>query len=157
MAQTKSQKRQVSPLSLAFLDVMFCGFGAVILLFLILDHADTVAAVTVDPSIASEVSLLEEEVLEGALNLERIRNTVADVSLEVVTAEGLAREIQEQLQTFLQELAALENSSTATVESIEKLRADVQALEEELLRLQASALDQEGNSVRQFLGDGSRQ
>ena len=62
MAQTKSQKRQVSPLSLAFLDVMFCGFGAVILLFLILDHADTVAAVTVDPSIASEVSLLEEEV-----------------------------------------------------------------------------------------------
>ena len=151
MAQTKSQKRQVSPLSLAFLDVMFCGFGAVILLFLILDHADTVAAVTVDPSIASEVSLLEEEVLEGALNLERIRNTVADVSLEVVTAEGLAREIQEQLQTFLQELAALENSSTATVESIEKLRADVQALEEELLRLQASALDQEGNSVRQFL------
>ena len=106
MAQTKSQKRQVSPLSLAFLDVMFCGFGAVILLFLILDHADTVAAVTVDPSIASEVSLLEEEVLEGALNLERIRNTVADVSLEVGTAEGLAREIQEQLQTFLQELAA---------------------------------------------------
>ena len=157
MAQTKSQKRQVSPLSLAFLDVMFCGFGAVILLFLILDHADTVAAVTVDPSIASEVSLLEEEVLEGALNLERIRNTVADVSLEVVTAEGLAREIQEQLQTFLQELAALENSSTATVESIEKLRADVQALEEELLRLQASALDQEGNSVRARLGNGSRQ
>ncbi|HAT57984.1 MAG TPA: VWA domain-containing protein [Gammaproteobacteria bacterium] len=160
MAQTKSQKsqkRQVSPLSLAFLDVMFCGFGAVILLFLILDHADTVAAVTVDPSIASEVSLLEEEVLEGALNLERIRNTVAEVSLEVVTAEGLAREIQEQIQTFMQELAALENSSTATVESIERLRADVQALEEELLRLQASALDQEGNSVRQFLGDGSRQ
>ncbi|MDC0934503.1 VWA domain-containing protein, partial [Gammaproteobacteria bacterium] len=33
----------------------------------------------------------------------------------------------------------------------------MQALEEELLRLQASALDQEGNSVRQFLGDGSRQ
>ncbi len=133
MAKTKSQKsqkRQVSPLSLAFLDVMFCGFGAVILLFLILDHADTVAAVTVDPSIASEVSLLEEEVLEGALNLERIRNTVAEVSLEVVTAEGLAREIQEQIQTFMQELAALENSSTATVESIERLRADVQALEE---------------------------
>jgi hypothetical protein len=75
----------------------------------------------------------------------------------VVTAEGLAREIQEQIQTFMQELAALENSSTATVESIEKLRADVRALEEELLRLQASALDQEGNSVRSRLGNGSRQ
>ena len=33
----------------------------------------------------------------------------------------------------------------------------MQALEEELLRLQASALDQEGNSVRARLGNGSRQ
>jgi hypothetical protein len=157
MAKSKSQRRGVSPLSLAFLDVMFCGFGAVIFLFLILDHATTVAAVTIDPDLSAELSLLEEEVLEGEANLVRLRNTVADVSLEVVTAEGLAREIQEQLDTFLEELAALENSSTATVESIEKLRADVKALEEELLRLQASALDQEGNSVRQFLGDGNRQ
>jgi hypothetical protein len=48
MAKSKSQRRGVSPLSLAFLDVMFCGFGAVILLFLILDHATTVAAVTIE-------------------------------------------------------------------------------------------------------------
>jgi len=33
----------------------------------------------------------------------------------------------------------------------------VQALEEELLRLQASAFEQDGNSARQFLGDGNRQ
>ncbi|MDC3267651.1 VWA domain-containing protein, partial [bacterium] len=78
-------------------------------------------------------------------------------SFEVVTAEGLARQIQEQLQTFLQELAALENSSVASEEDIAKLRADVQALEEELLRLQASAFEQDGNSARQFLGDGNRQ
>ena len=64
-----------------------------------------------------------------------------DVDYEVVEAEGLAREIQQQIDTFLQELAALENSSVATEEDIAQLRADVQALEEELLRLQASALD----------------
>ena len=75
----------------------------------------------------------------------------------MVEAEGLAREIQQQIDTFLQELAALENSSVATEEDIAQLRADVQALEEELLRLQASALDQEGSSVRQFIGDGQRQ
>ena len=74
----------------------------------------------------------------------------------MVEAEGLAREIQQQIDTFLQELAALENSSVATEEDIAQLRADVQALEEELLRLQASALDQ-GSSVRQFIGDGQRQ
>lgn len=157
MASSKARRRNLNPISLAFLDVMFCGFGAVILIFLILDHNSTVTISEQNPDLAAEVNLLREEVEEGELGLVRLRNTLSDVSFEVVTAEGLARQIQEQLQTFLQELAALENSSVATEESIEQLRADVQSLEEELLRLQASAFEQEGNSVRQFLGDGNRQ
>ena len=147
----------MNPISLAFLDVMFCGFGAVILIFLILDHNSTVTTSEQNPDLAAEVNLLREEVKEGELGLVALRNTFSNVSFEAVTAEGLARQIQEQLETFLQELAALENSSVATEDSIEQLRADVKSLEEELLRLQASALEQEGNSVRQFLGDGNRQ
>ncbi|MBQ14498.1 MAG: VWA domain-containing protein [Gammaproteobacteria bacterium] len=157
MASKKSKRRASDPLSLAFLDVMSCGFGAVILIFLILDHASTITANESDPVITAEINLLQEEVREGELGLVRIRNTLSDVDLEVVTAQGLARQIQEQIDNFLQELAALENSSTATVEDIAKLRADIRSLEEELLRLQASALETEGNNVRQFLGDGNRQ
>lgn len=157
MASTRSKRRALNPISLAFLDVMSCGFGAVVLLFLILDHASTVTAIEGDPSLAAEVTLLEEEILHGQLGLVALRNTLSDVDFEVVTAEGRASRIQEQIQDFLQELAALENSSVATVESVEQLRADVRALEEELLRLQASSLEQEGNNVRQFLGDGNRQ
>lgn len=157
MASTKAKRRSLNPISLAFLDVMFCGFGAVILIFLILDHTSTVTTSEQNPSLAAEVNLLREEVREGELGLVELRNTFSDVSFEVVTAEGLARQIQEQLQTFLQELAALENSSVATEDSVEQLRSDVKALEEELLRLQASSFEQEGNSVRQFLGDGNRQ
>jgi hypothetical protein len=158
MASNKQKRREFNPLSLAFLDVMSCGFGAVVLLFLILDHAAQVEAVDLgDPGVAAEVDLLEEEILEGQEGLVRIRNTLDDVSLEVVTAEGLARQIQREIDDFMQELAALENSSLARVESVEQLRADIRALEEELLRLQASALEQDGNSARQFLGDGDRQ
>ncbi len=157
MASTKTKRRSLNPISLAFLDVMFCGFGAVILIFLILDHTSSQTSSDQNPNLAAEVNLLREEVREGELGLVALRNTFSDVSFEVVTAEGLARQIQEQLQTFLQELAALENSSVATEDSIEQLRSDVQALEEELLRLQASAFEQEGNSVRQFIGDGNRQ
>ena len=157
MASTKQKRRTFNPLSLAFLDVMSCGFGAVVLLFLILDHAAQVEAVEGDPGVAAEIDLLEEEILDGQAGLVEIRNTIDEVSLEVVTAEGLARQIQQQIDDFMQELAALENSSLARVESVEDLRADVRALEEELARLQASALEQDGNSVRQFLGDGDRQ
>ncbi len=154
---TKTKRRELNPISLSFLDVMFCGFGAVILIFLILDYASTVTVEETDGELMAEINLLEEEIREGQLGLVRVRNTLSDVDYEVVEAEGLAREIQQQIDTFLQELAALENSSVATEEDIAQLRADVQALEEELLRLQASALDQEGSSVRQFIGDGQRQ
>lgn len=157
MASTKSKRRSLNPISLAFLDVMFCGFGAVILIFLILDHTSSETTSEQSSDLAAEVNLLQEEIREGQVGLVALRNTHSDVSFEVVEAEGLARQIQQQIDTFMQELAALENTSIASEESIEQLRADVRALEEELLRLQASALQQDGNSVRQFLGDGNRQ
>ena len=147
-SNSKSNRRKVNPLSLAFLDVMFCGFGAVILIFLILDHSSTISPEETTPELTAEINLLREEVEEGELGLVRIRNTLSDVDFEVVEAQGLARQIMEQIDTFLQELAALENSSMAT---------EIEALEQEVLRLQASAFEQEGNSVRQFLGDGNRQ
>lgn len=157
MSETKANRRRLNPLSLAFLDVMFCGFGAVILIFLILDHTSTIAESDTSPDLTAEINLLEQEVQEGQQGLVQLRNTVSDVSLEVVTAQGLARQIQEQIDDFLQELAALENSSVASEDSVEALRSDIEQLEEELRRLRAQAEQQEGSSVRQFIGDGNRQ
>ena len=91
----KANRRNFNPLSLAFLDVMSCGFGAVVLIFLILDHSTTVTATERDPNYAAEVNLLEQEIKEGELGLVQIRNTLSDTSFEVVTAEGLATQIQE--------------------------------------------------------------
>ncbi|MFN3162307.1 MAG: hypothetical protein ACE37N_02210 [Pseudohongiellaceae bacterium] len=65
MSKTKAARRQLNPISLSFLDVMFCGFGAVILIFLILDHTSTVSQSTTSPDLMAEINLLEEEVLEG--------------------------------------------------------------------------------------------
>ncbi|MGI9250121.1 MAG: VWA domain-containing protein [Pseudohongiellaceae bacterium] len=152
----KSVRRRVNPLSLAFLDVMFCGFGAVILIFLILDHNSTDALVETDYATQAEVDLLEQEILEGEEGLVQIRNTVDDVSLEVVTAEGMALQIQSQLDDFLQQLAALENSGTAE-ERLQELRDEVEQLEQDLLELQATSPEEGGNSARQFVGDGNRQ
>ena len=156
-SNSKSNRRAVNPLSLAFLDVMFCGFGAVILIFLIMDHASTTSPEANNLDLTAEINLLQEEVEDGQVGLVQIRNTLSNISFDVVTAEGLARQIMEQIDTFLQELAALENNSMATEEDVAQLRSDIEALEEELLRLQASAFQQEGNSIRQFLGDGNRQ
>jgi len=157
MSRRKKARGSFNPLSLAFLDVMSCGFGAVVLLFLILDHTATEARSEADPMLTAEVSLLEEEVLEGQAQLFRVRNTLNEISLEVVTAQGLADRIQQDIDDFMAQLAALEGNSLATEESLEQMRADIRALEEDLLRLQASAVEERGSSSREFLGDGDRQ
>jgi len=84
MASTKSKRRSLNPISLAFLDVMFCGFGAVILIFLILDHTSSQTPSEQNPDLAAEVNLLREEVRDGELGLVALRNTFSDVSFEVL-------------------------------------------------------------------------
>ena len=59
----KKKRGSFNPLSLAFLDVMSCGFGAVVLLFLILDHTATEARNEADPNLTAEVNLLEDEIV----------------------------------------------------------------------------------------------
>ena len=152
----KLLRRRTNTSGLAFLDVMFCGFGAVILLFLILDHNLSDALMTTDPASSAEIQLLQEEIVEGREGLVQIRNTVDEVSLEVVAAEGLARRIQEQIDDFRQQLAALENIGLSP-DSLQALRDEVARLEQELLELQTTALQDDGSSARRFLGDGNRQ
>lgn len=147
----------MNPMGLAFLDVMSCGFGAVVLIFLILDHTASEARNEADPNLTAEASLLQEEVLEGEEQLFQVRNTLDEVSLEVVEAQGLAARIQSDIDDFMSQLAAMEGSSMATEESLEDLRADIRSLEEELLRLQTAAVEEQGDSSREFLGDGDRQ
>ena len=157
MAQNKAAKREFNPISLSFLDVMSCGFGAVVLIFLILDHSTSTRNAVNSPDLVAEINLLNEEIIDGEENLVRVRNTLSDVDFQMVEAQGLARSIQEEITTFLEELAQLENTTLARKESVEKLKSDIQALEEELDRLQASQGSYRGNFIRPYVGDGNRQ
>ena len=157
MAQDRAAKREFNPISLSFLDVMSCGFGAVVLIFLILDHSSTVQNDANNPDLAAEINLLNEEINEGQENLVRVRNTISEVDFQMVEAQGLARSIQEEIDTFLEELAQLENTTLAKKESVEKLKSDIQTLEEELERLRAAQDSFSGNFIRPYVGDGNRQ
>ena len=56
------KRRQVSPFSLSFLDIMFCGFGAVVLLVLVLDHDTVRARSKTFADLRSEIVGLERKV-----------------------------------------------------------------------------------------------
>jgi len=154
-----ARRRNFDPINLSFLDVISCGFGAVVLIFLILDHSSSASsqANPGDPLTAAEISLLDEDIREGQEGLVRLRNTVSDTDFRMVEAQGLATRIEEEMRTLMEELAERENETMAEVESVEKLQADIDLLEEELRRLRAAEEQSMGNNARQFVGEGNRQ
>lgn len=145
------KRRSATTFSLSFLDIMSCGLGATVLLFLILKHnVDPVPAA--DDDLRSEVNLLQEEILIGEENLARIRNTISDIDQEFSVAQGLARQIEDEIEELSRQIASLDPNAE---ETIQDLRDRLSLLEEQkrLLELEVSG----GNRVRQFIGEGQRQ
>jgi len=152
-----ARKRSFTTFNLSFLDIMSCGFGAVVLVFLIIDHAIEEDTRELNADLMSEVDLLEEEVLEGKEGLVRLRNTLSEVDLDVVEAQGLATRIMEEIDNFRALIESLENEGFTERSDIETLQAEIQQLEEEVKKLRASSDDSGGINARTFLGEGNRQ
>ena len=64
-----AKKRVLNIFSLAFLDVMSCGFGAVILIFLIVNHDAQQNQAIVNKDLLAEIRLLDYQVLQGEKDL----------------------------------------------------------------------------------------
>lgn len=131
---------------------MSCGLGAAVLIFLLLKHVVDSPTPTTDPQVMSEVSLLEEEIKEGEKDLVRIRNTISDFSDESVTAQGLARKIEEEidkLKSLLEEIAPDSNVDVPGLKAkLAKLESQKEALEKTVPA---------GNKAFEFTGEGDRQ
>ena len=153
----RKRNRNFSTFSVSFLDVMSCGFGATVLVFLMLDHASEVHSQEFNRDLLSEVNFLDKEVTEGIRDLAELRNTIALVDQTVVEAQGRAREIIEEIKRREEELAELDKDSLAASDHVNRLMADIRSLEEELRRLQQEGEQAQGEDVRRFLGDGDRQ
>lgn len=152
MAQSR---RKISAFSLSFLDIMSCGFGAAVLLFLIIKHnVDTRDPVPlIRTPLSAEVDLLEEEIREGRQNLVRIRNTISDIDEKLVVTQGLARRIME-------EIAMTEGLTDELVVDgkdgkLNKLKAEIKRLETEKQQL-LKDLQKTGEDSRKYAGDGNR-
>ncbi len=148
----RKKLRNTSSFSLSFLDIMSCGLGAAVLIFLLLKHTVDGPSKIDEVQTFAEVSLLEEEIKEGEEKLVRIRNTISDISDESVVAQGLARQIQEEINELKSQLEEIAPDASV----------DVSGLRDRIARLetQKDALEKTvpgGNKAFEFTGDGERQ
>ena len=139
-------RRRNIALSLSFLDIMACGFGAVTLLFLILRHNDVEVPIP-DPSLQAELELLKMDIYQAEEEKTQLLNSLKELELQLEDAQGLSK-------TVITELTEQEQSIQNDPNDLDKLRAQVQQLEEKTAQMEEVEF---GDKVREFLGDGNRQ
>ncbi len=153
------KRRPFEVFSMSFLDCMSCGFGAVILFFMII-NAQVKETTEDDPTnLMAETRMLEVEILEGRKNLVLAKNTIEELESEKDTAEGRIAQIIALIEELRAELAEYDQDTLAEIQRIEQLQTDIKTLEEEVKRLlaMAEAEESEGNRLREFKGEGDRQ
>lgn len=141
------KSRRLNAFSLSFLDIMACGFGAVTLLFLILRHNFAEEPVP-NPALSAEVTMLQEDLQEAEEERTDLLNSIEELELELVTAQGLS-------ERYLTDVTELEESIQSDPdERIAMLRKQVEELERETSQMEEVEF---ADRVRQFVGEGNRQ
>ena len=150
-------RRETNIFSLSFLDVMSCGFGAVVLIFLIINHASQRNAEVVNQDLLAEIRLLDYQVQTGEKDLVELKEQLESLLNRISDSDKQLNSTKSILATSTEDLADASEISLARIESLEKLKSDVESREEELKRLKALEDAAEGNRIRSFTGEGDRQ
>lgn len=132
-------RRKTSTFSMSFLDVISCGFGAVVLFYTIISAQAGLYRIKENADLSAEARKLEQEVLEGYKHLAELRNALETTEDRKIRAAGLSREVLEKLRMTEEELARYEHDTLARRESLERLKADLKQLEESTRRLREAA------------------
>lgn len=151
------KQRSFNTFNLSFLDIMSCGFGAVVLVYLIMNHAIEDQSRQLNQNLLAEVDMLEYEVTEGEAGLAELRNALSAVDLQVVDAQGRATRIAADKKAWEAKIETIASQGYNESTEIEALKAELLTLEMELEKLKEASKAQSGRSARRFIGEGNRQ
>lgn len=153
------RKRSITPTSFAFLDIMFCGFGAVVLLVMILNG--DVLRKREQHSVDMRAELKRMVALES-LARENLDNLTSEVQ-QVQLREGEVQRQSSALADKLRETTARTQAAEARTRTSQSAAARLQAQESVLrnsiglIREKRAAEWQGGKRPVGFSGDGQRQ
>jgi len=152
-------RRKTEVFGLSFMDCICCGFGATILVYMVLNSGARERADKALAPLQAETDRLEQQVLEGQANLVELRNTFELIRQQGATAQGLSTRLIDVVHQSREELATFERDTLAQREHINQLQADLRSLEEGAKRLSGGIKSREvpGDKVRSFVGNGDRQ
>jgi hypothetical protein len=150
------RRRTTEVFTLSFLDCICCGFGAVILFYTIVSAQSGVSQTRATDALTAQVNRLDEQVLTGTRNLAALRDTLDKTRAEIASATEQSNIIAAKLSTQKLQVSNYDATRLSRQARIEKLRADIKALEEGTQRLEAGSdeLAPPGQDVTAFRKTG---
>jgi hypothetical protein len=152
------RRRRIEVFSISFLDCICCGFGAVILVYIIIAGQTGDLRVRRNDDLAAEVNRLDEQVLDGRRNLVALHNSLEQTQEENARASGRADIVLRELAQSKLELSRYDADSLARHAHINQLQSDIQALQEGNRRLAGgtSVSGPPGENLVRFRTGGDR-
>ena len=153
------KRRGFSVFGLSFLDVMFCGFGSVILLVMIVNAETVEKRETLYRDLRGEVDRLEREVRVGEEYLVELRTELDDIERRRAALAGASSETRERIRESTARRERAERDAAARSERIETLRAALAEMQSSAarVRIEEGRPEERGDKVRRFIGSGDRQ
>lgn len=152
----RPKKRQLSVFLLSFLDIMAGGFGAVVLIFLIVDHNTMEAIESANQEQLAQVRLLDFRVEDEEENLADVRELVGILKLQLADARKRVENIQRDVDETFEEVEVIERQALDQSETEEKLQSEIEQTEEDLDREQVR-IESQRPSRLEVVGTGDRQ
>lgn len=143
----KKHREEIDSFSVAFLDVMACGFGAIILLLMITKNAAPVAIEFTDTRPEGSVAELQQQLFA-------IRGETTVLNRELNAKQEQLSQYQDRVARLRQELSEVQgryrastDMSDETTEEVGRLAIAKQTLTEEMERLLGASFERENNYI----------
>jgi hypothetical protein len=141
-------RRKTETFSMSFLDVISCGFGAVVLFYTIMASQAGMTRTNERLNLQANASRLDREVVDGRAHLAELRAALDSTADRTTLARGLSVQVLDRMKLTQEELAQYENDTLAQRASLERLKTDLQQLEEGTRRLKERAPPAAGQQQR---------
>jgi hypothetical protein len=153
----KKKAREFNVFSMSFLDAITAGFGAVVLLFMLVSQQALIKPREVVQDREAEARRWELRVLTGQKNLVAIKERLETQLREWTALLALRDKLVSEVQDTEVKLATLTQDSEARRAAIDRLRAELATLSSQTDELAAREPGEDGTVLRSFVGEGNRQ
>lgn len=157
MAITRRRRRSTEVFGLSFLDCISCGFGAAVLLFMLVDHARIDRDKTANAELIAKVDAQDSELLDAQQDLLAQRAALSRDLTATQTAEREAERLRALIESLRSALPQGEDAASSREARIQKMQDELLALETRVQAMRAASQDASANATRTVVGEGQRQ